>query len=65
MIFWLEVDGKLRKCEVFEPYAGIMATLNALRGSIKNDPEAVELAKDSVRSAARNVVELGQYRIID
>lgn len=64
MIFFLEIDGKLTKCLVHEPYCRFLATLNSLRQVAKSQ-EVMDALRDAAKSAARDVVESGQYRVAE
>ena len=65
MVFFLEINGHLKKCRVEEPFSGQMARWNAMRNMERPGTDGFEFAKDSLRQVARECVEAGAYQEVE
>lgn len=63
MIFTLEIDGKLKKCLVREPYCSQLNQWNSMRALQKLGSEGFDFAKDALRQVARECVEAFAYEV--
>lgn len=63
MIFFLEIDGKLKKCMVHEPYASQMISWNEFHNQNKLTPEGYYGVRDALKDLARKCVEAGAYEV--
>lgn len=63
MIFFLEIDGVLKKCLVKEPYCSLLNQWNAIKRLQKPDSEGYEFAKDALKAVARECVQAGAYEV--
>lgn len=63
MIFFLEIDGKLKKCFVHEPFSTQMHNWNAIRSMQVPGEEGFEFARDALKQVARQCVQEGKYEV--
>lgn len=64
MIFTLEIDGKLKKCKVHEPFQSVLIDWNELRQILQPGSKQDDFAKARVRNIARKVVQAGAYEVM-
>lgn len=64
MIFTLEIDGKLEKCTVHEPFLSALIEWNELRQMLQPGSKQDDFAKSRVRNIARKCVQAGAYEVI-
>ncbi|HDS1779437.1 TPA: hypothetical protein QEM49_003985 [Pseudomonas putida] len=64
MIFTLEIDGKLKKCNVHEPFQSALSEWNDLRQMLRAGSKQDDFAKARVRNIARKCVQAGAYEVI-
>lgn len=61
MIFFLEINGKLKKCLVHEPFLSAMVDWNDLRRTLEPGSKQDDFAKSKLRKVARQCVQAGSY----
>lgn len=65
MIFTLEIDGKLKKCKVHEPFHSALSEWNELRQMLQPGSKQDDFAKSRVRNIARKCVQAGAYEVLE
>lgn len=64
MIFWLEIDGEMKKAFVREPYSSEMALLNYAKKLVRSDEEAHDLLSARLKQKAAEAVADNAYEVI-
>lgn len=65
MIFYLEIEGQLKKCLVREPFSQNLHHWNMIRTSAGRDSEAWDLCTRQIKSIASQAVDAGAYEVCD
>lgn len=65
MIFYLEIEGQLKKCFVREPFSQNLHYWNMTRSSFRRDSEAWDLCTRQIKLAASQAVDADAYEVCD
>lgn len=62
MIFWLAIDGSLKKCLVREPYLSRLREMNHMLNRFKSEEDRKEIL-GRLREISAQVVKAGAYEV--